>query len=180
MRRRERENHPVILQGASRRQIARTLNAAYAAGLLSEKTFAGRVEQLLGTQLIDPKGLIGDLSFRDANRWRARRARAVAALTRLAPLRWAGHGRSHQLLLALDWTGTQEELLLGRHYECDVVLSHPTVSRKHARLVFRDGNWVLQELQSMNGTVVNGVRVGRCELRPGDLLQLGDERLHID
>jgi predicted component of type VI protein secretion system len=83
-------------------------------------------------------------------------------------------------LLALDWGGGQEELLLGRQLSCDVVLGELTVSRRHARLVFRDGHWVIQDLGSTNGTRVNGVRVGRCELHPGDHIDLGDERLRID
>jgi len=69
---------------------------------------------------------------------------------------------------------------LGRHPSCDVVLSSMSVSRRHARLVFRDGRWVLQDLGSTNGTEVNGIDVGRCELRPGDEVILGDERLRID
>jgi hypothetical protein len=40
--------------------------------------------------------------------------------------------------------------------------------------------WVIQDLGSTNGTEVNGVRVGRCELHPGDHVGLGDERLRID
>jgi pilus assembly protein CpaF len=54
------------------------------------------------------------------------------------------------------------------------------VSRRHARLVFRDGSWVIQDLRSCNGTEVNGLVVGRCELRPGDHVVLGDEHLVID
>jgi pilus assembly protein CpaF len=83
-------------------------------------------------------------------------------------------------LLALDWSGAQPELLIGRHHTCDVMLANPRVSRRHARLVFRDAKWIVQDLQSTNGTVVNGTRVGRCELRPGDCLVLGDEYLRID
>ena len=63
---------------------------------------------------------------------------------------------------------------------CDVVLDDLSVSRRHARLVFRDGHWVIQDLESTNGTRVNGVRVGRCELHPGDHVDVGDERLRID
>ena len=84
------------------------------------------------------------------------------------------------MLLALDWSGGQGELILGRHDSCDVLLSDPSVSRRHARLSFRDGSWVLQDLDSTNGTLVNGVQVGRCALRPGDRLALGDEQLRID
>jgi FHA domain len=171
----------VIGPGASRRQIARTLGAAYADGLLSEETLHHRLDQLLGARLIDPFRLVGDLHPRSPGRgWgarlvdAARTALRTVASTRLEPT------AKPPVLLALDWTGGQSELLVGRHRDCDVVLLSLAVSRRHARLVFRDGNWVLQDLDSTNGTTVNGVRVGRCELRAGDLVELGDARLQID
>ncbi len=146
-------------------------------GLLSSETFSHRLDQLFQRRLIDPVRLIGDLSTRGSRRrpaWFALVAGAVERWTR------GEHFVPPAMLLALDWTGGQGELILGRHDSCDVVLSDPSVSRRHARLVFRDGNWVLQDLHSTNGTLVNGVRVGRCTLRPGDRLALGDEQLRID
>lgn len=83
-------------------------------------------------------------------------------------------------MLALDWSGATDELLVGRHPSCDVVLADPTVSRRHARLRFRDGTWALQDLESTNGTTINGLRVGRCQLRAGDRLMLGDQHLTVD
>ena len=83
-------------------------------------------------------------------------------------------------LLALDWTGGRDELLVGRHDICDVVVGHPSVSRRHARLSFRDGHWVLRDLDSTNGTRVNGRRVVRCRLEPGDRLSLGSAELLVD
>lgn len=175
-----RENPVVLEPGASRRQIARTLNAAYANGLLSHDTFTRRLDDLLGARLIDPVGLIGDLSFRRRRRWPQRLSGIAAAVRRMSTIWHREHPDEPTVLLALDWTGRQGELLLGRHHGCDVVLSSLSVSRRHARLVFRDGSWVLQDLESTNGTTVNGVPVGRCTLRPGDKLALGDERLRID
>jgi pSer/pThr/pTyr-binding forkhead associated (FHA) protein len=70
--------------------------------------------------------------------------------------------------------------VLGRDPRCDVVLGDLGVSRRHVRLRFRDGSWVLQDLDSTNGTTVNGTVVGRCELRPGDCLVLGSTQLWID
>lgn len=167
--------------GASRRQIARMLNTAYADGLLSEETFAHRLDQVLSGRLIDPWRLVGDLKPRTAHRrWRAK-LREVAAATgaTLKPT------RSHQpgdeaVLLALDWNGGQSELLLGRSRDCDVVLASDRVSRRHARLFFRDGHWVICDLGSTNGTTVNGARVGRCRLRPGDRVMFGDTAVKID
>jgi pSer/pThr/pTyr-binding forkhead associated (FHA) protein len=60
------------------------------------------------------------------------------------------------------------------------VLTDPSVSRRHARLRFRDGHWILHDLESTNGTLVNDVPVVRCELRAGDLVALGDEHLVVD
>lgn len=175
-----RETSPVFVTGTSQRQIARTLNAAYASGLLSEDTFLHRTDQLLGGGVIDPARLVGDLNLR---RTRGRLQDVAAAITR-AGRRLAGSSGTDRhrpsTLLALDWAGTPSEMLIGRHRNCDVVLSDPSVSRRHARLRFRDGRWILQDLDSTNGTTVNGSSVGRCELRPGDYIGIGDEHLTID
>jgi pilus assembly protein CpaF len=61
-----------------------------------------------------------------------------------------------------------------------VKLSAATVSRQHARLVFRDGGWIVQDVGSLNRTLVNGVPVGRCRLRPGDRLTVADQLLRVD
>lgn len=163
----------MLRPGGSRRQLARVLNAAYDDGLLSEDTLSTRLGQLFTRRVIDPKRLIGDLSARRSGR----RLRSKLAGLRRRP---AAEPEDRAALLALDWNVAEGELLVGRHYACDVVLSNPSVSRAHARVVFRDGGWVLQDLGSTNGTLVNGVEVGRCALHPGDLVLLGDEPLRID
>ena len=158
--------------------MARTLSAAYADGLLSEETFTGRLEQVLKARLLDPRRLIGDLNLRPSRRgtWTRMRDAAETTLARLV-----GVDRpSDSTLLALDWTGEQEELLVGRHPDCDVVLADPSVSRHHARLVYRGSRWIIQDLQSTNGTILNGNQIGRSELQPGDRLLLGLERLLVD
>jgi hypothetical protein len=167
--------------GASRRQIAKVLNTAYADGLLSEETFAHRLDRVFADRLIDPRALIGDLSLRSSpGRWHERLRGAVSAA--LGTVRLTGSERAEPpaALLALDWNGGKSELVLGRGRDCDVVLSSGAVSRRHAKLLFRDGSWVIRDLGSTNGTRVNGVRVGRCRLRPGDRLALGDALLRID
>lgn len=172
----------MLVPGTSRRRIAYRLNAAYADGLLSHDTFLHRVDQLLRGRLVDPMALVGDLSLRSTERrpladLTGAIGRVRARLTRSSdPLLSAMPPR----LLALDWSGAEDELLIGRDEGCHVVLSDPSVSRRHARLRFRDGRWILQDLDSTNGTLVNGVRVGRCQLRAGDAVALGDEQLAID
>lgn len=165
----------MLTPGTARDQLARTLRSAYAAGLLSEDTFQARVQELLAATVLEPARLVGDLNLREHRHRPASIARAWRRLSaRLAPERQAPR------LLALDWGGDPCELLLGREPACQVVLSDPTVSRRHARLRFRDGVWLIEDLRSRNGTIVNGVAVGRCELRPGDELRLGGSLLQVD
>jgi hypothetical protein len=166
--------------GDARRRLERTLNAAYGDGLLSDQTLVRRLDVLFGSEVLDPAGLVGDLTLRRPRRPRSDRwARLVAvlrqavAVDRRAPAEPA-------TLLALDWSGACDELLVGRHDQCDVMVGHPTVSRRHARLTFRDGHWVLRDLSSTNGTRVNGTRVVRCRLEPGDRLSLGSADLLVD
>lgn len=151
------------------------LNTAYADGLLSANTLSHRLDQLYGSLLLDPEPLIGDLSQRTSHRglW-ASLQDSIAGRFRMTG------GRRRWMVLALDWTGGCDQLLVGRSRASDVVLSDPEVSRRHAQLRFRDGKWILEDLQSRNGTTVNGVRVGRCELRPGDRLVIGAHELEVD
>ncbi len=65
------------------------------------------------------------------------------------------------------------ELRLGRDSSCDVVIPEVTVSRRHARLFWENGELVLEDLGSSGGSFLNGVRVRRAVLRPGDLVRLG-------
>jgi FHA domain len=154
-----------------RQQLIQRLQTAYGAGLLSDKTFAHRLDALLGSPLIDPRRFVGDLHLRRARPWFS------GLRTRL----WRLALRSSRLeILALDWNGAEDDLLIGRHLDCDVRLPSANVSRMHARLSFRNGRWIVRDLESTNGTVLNGVRIGRSELRPGDELVIGSHRLRVD
>ena len=68
---------------------------------------------------------------------------------------------------------------IGRRPGCDLVLPDPQVSRAHARISSQDGNFVLEDLGSINGTWVHGQRVQRHALRPGDEIQIGQTRLRF-
>jgi pSer/pThr/pTyr-binding forkhead associated (FHA) protein len=62
----------------------------------------------------------------------------------------------------------------GRSRDCDCVVADPTVSRRHASLRLHDGAWLLRDLRSANGTLVNGWRVlEEVEVRPGDRVTFG-------
>ncbi|GIW98826.1 MAG: hypothetical protein KatS3mg111_2159 [Pirellulaceae bacterium] len=68
------------------------------------------------------------------------------------------------------------ETVFGRHPACDVVLEAGPVSRHHARIVQQsDGHYVLEDLQSRNGTLLNGQRVvNPTTLHDGDLITICD------
>jgi hypothetical protein len=134
---------------------------------MSEDTCAHRVDQLFDSRLVDPLRLIGDLTLRlSAHGGRS----AIAGRFRR---RLSSRNRQQSMLLARDWTGARYELVVGRHSDCDVVIAARWESRRHARLRFRDGTWVLEDLGSTNATTVNGERVGRC-------FSLGAQGLVID
>lgn len=51
---------------------------------------------------------------------------------------------------------TSPEVTVGRHPRCEWVLTHETVSARHARLLFHHEQWWLEDLSSRNGTFLNG------------------------
>lgn len=74
----------------------------------------------------------------------------------------------------------QKLLTIGRSPDNDIVLDHPVVSRKHARIVQREPGdiYVLEDLGSSNGTFVNGVMVVQpVTLKKGDIIRIGTVKL---
>jgi hypothetical protein len=70
---------------------------------------------------------------------------------------------------------------LGRDVNNGIVLDDPFASAEHALLTFRGRSWYVEDLDSTNGTFVNGVPVdGVGPLGFGDELQVGEIRLRLD
>jgi hypothetical protein len=164
--------------GIARNRLAEILNHAFAGGLLSQDTLSHRLAVLFGDRLINQRSLIGDLTLRTRRRGSPAANAAFSAWRRL--MQSAPDPDPMPFVLALNWTTGEDDLLLGRSPECDIALPDDSVSRVHARLVFRDGNWIIQDLDSTNGTIVNGTVVGRCQIRPGDRIEFGDQVIQID
>lgn len=75
-------------------------------------------------------------------------------------VRWQdGSGENASLFL--------DEFFVGRGNDCRVRVYDPLVSRKHARIYHEDGGWMIQDLGSRNGTIVDSERV--------DLIALGSQ-----
>lgn len=67
-----------------------------------------------------------------------------------------------------------QSLTIGRNPKNDIVLLDRTISRQHARVGREGGRWVLTDLSSGSGLVVNGARTRRAELNNGDQIEMGD------
>jgi signal transduction histidine kinase len=63
---------------------------------------------------------------------------------------------------------------LGRTPANDVVLEHRGVSKEHARIVSQDDGYYLEDLNSSNGTYLNGEKIERSQLRNGDVIRIFD------
>ena len=71
------------------------------------------------------------------------------------------------------WTLNDSELLIGRGNDSDVVLPERQVSRHHLKVLYRDGRYLLQDLDSKNGTFLNGQQIhGTVPLQDGDEIQI--------
>jgi predicted component of type VI protein secretion system len=69
---------------------------------------------------------------------------------------------------------------IGRSPDNDVTIDNLAVSNHHARILPDAGQYVIEDLNSMNGTFVNGRRVERATLRNGDVIQIGKHEIHLD
>ncbi len=67
--------------------------------------------------------------------------------------------------------------VLGRSRECDIVVADHNVSRQHAEIRLEDGIHWLVDLDSTNGTLVNGKKVKRVKLETGDRIEVGSTEL---
>src|SRR5947209_18618036 len=74
-----------------------------------------------------------------------------------------------------------EESIIGRQRGCTVRIPSAEVSRRHCVLRLEDGYLSIQDLGSVNGTFLNGMRVVNREVvRPGDHLEVGPVRFVVE
>ena len=67
----------------------------------------------------------------------------------------------------------KDRVIIGRLGESDVVLADPGASRRHAEVRRKDGKYVIADLGSTNGTMVNEATIGERELEEGDRITIG-------
>ncbi len=71
------------------------------------------------------------------------------------------------------WTLGDEPLVIGRGNDSDIVLPERQVSRHHLKILYHDGRYLLEDLDSKNGTFLNGQQIhGTVPLQDGDEIQI--------
>lgn len=67
-----------------------------------------------------------------------------------------------------------EEIVLGRADTCDIAIGHKSISRRHLKIVVKDGGFTIEDLGSQNGTKLNGKRIaGQVHVTAGDKIGMG-------
>jgi predicted component of type VI protein secretion system len=74
---------------------------------------------------------------------------------------------------------TRDVTVIGRRTYCDVVIAHPSLSKRHCVLVKTDGLLVVRDLVSTNGTKVKGQKIRWAALLPDDRLSLGSYKVRV-
>jgi hypothetical protein len=106
-------------------------------------------------------------------------AAAAAAFVALKARRWLISDGPSKLAPVDDsdsmpLTLWRDDLIIGRSSCCDIVLTSPAISTHHCRLYLVGRDWYVDDLNSRNGTRVNGRLVSRRRLKAGDRLSIAD------
>ena len=71
----------------------------------------------------------------------------------------------------------KETISIGRERDNDIIIDNLAVSRQHARLVHKGNKFILEDLNSSNGTFLNEKKIDTCELNEGDTVLIGKHSL---
>lgn len=101
----------------------------------------------------------------------------------ISPDEAANLGLARQVLV-LEWRGRVREfspggVVVGRSTSADFHVDDPNVSRRHAEFFWEGGRVFIRDLNSTNGTVLNGRPVTSAPLDVGDVISLGDNEITV-
>lgn len=193
---------------ADREQVVAKLRDEFVAGRLSHETFMHRVNVVLESRRqADLPPLVADLPVEPGGErslvgWlRGAWSRLTGAAVQAAQARQTGPrpvaparrpvrsmttsmttsaDRRRPFLLQFP-RGVGDQFSIGRDASCDLTITDMTVSRLHAQLERTPDGWLLSDLESTNGTRVNGWRVrGKVPVRVGDLVSFGSLEVVFD
>ncbi len=172
------EGLPVRASDEDRDRVLRALRDRVAEGRLSNDTFERRVDSALRARShAELTALVSDLP--PASRLVRRLTGAVTTLSSVTArieAAWRAPRLPRLTLPPIDLS----RLLIGRAPGCQFVVTDLSVSRMHAELVRAGDTWMLSDLGSMNGTLVNGYRIiAPTRVRPGDEIAFGKTRFIV-
>lgn len=73
-----------------------------------------------------------------------------------------------------------DKMVLGRSNDCGFILDDVAASRRHAEIRIDGDDFLIADLGSTNGTLLNGSAIALAPLRPGDIVQVGDSKLQFE
>ena len=91
-------------------------------------------------------------------------------------LEYSGDGGS---FIAGDIIPIGSKISIGRNEANQMLLPSQSVSSFHAQIYFEDGRYMLEDIKSTNGTYINGVRVDKKSLQPGDEIRISQTVLVV-
>jgi hypothetical protein len=143
---------PAAIAGAGGRSVAGWFRGAWSK--ISGSVGAGRNDHRIGPRTAVPPAAV-------ASRVVTMGWAAAADVARPRPLEFP--------------RGSGDRFSIGRDASCDLAIADMTVSRRHATLERTQDGWLLTDLESTNGTRVNGWRVrGKVLVTSGDLVSFGN------
>lgn len=74
----------------------------------------------------------------------------------------------------------RDTLSMGRRETCDIPLRFANVSGVHCEMTYQDGYWLIRDMGSTNGIKVNGTRVLKKVLHPGDTITIAKRSFTIE
>lgn len=75
----------------------------------------------------------------------------------------------------VEYPLTRSKMIIGRTQDNDIAVADPEVSRQHAQVILHEGGFAIEDLESTNGTFINGLRaIGMTPLNHGDTIELGE------
>ena len=67
--------------------------------------------------------------------------------------------------------------IFGRTQDNTIILAYPNVSRHHSKVYCLNDEYIIEDLDSTNGTYINAVNIAKCVLHPNDIIQIGDTKI---
>lgn len=148
---------PTRPSDTDRERVVRVLQDEAVRGRVSPETLSRRLE-LAYQATSEPQLAAAVEDLQDRGRLGSRLIAVVAwasETVRSIELAWQ-RPRLQRLVLPAGPRPLRQALVLGRARDCDFVLHHRTVSLRHPTLHRGELGWVLHDLRSTNGTLVNG------------------------